>query len=98
MQPFITLGLGIAAFTGTADAQMQNWTVGQTVQTTSGLVNGHSAADHPQVSEYLGIPFAQPPIGDLRFAPPQKYAGNSTINGTTYVCVAVLSQYCLIRS
>ena len=41
-----------------------------------GLVQGRlraSAADggETQVAEYLGIPFAQPPIGAGRFAPPR---------------------------
>jgi hypothetical protein len=27
-----------------------------------------------------------PPVGDLRFAAPQKYSGNSTVNGTAFVC------------
>ncbi|PQE06199.1 hypothetical protein CJF30_00005153 [Rutstroemia sp. NJR-2017a BBW] len=58
--------------------------VGQSVQTTSGLVHGH-AASNTSVSEYLGIPYADPPIGALRFEPPQKYTSNSTINGTNYV-------------
>jgi cholinesterase len=65
--------------------RQSNWTVGQTVQTDSGPVNGHAAANATAVSEYLGIPFAKPPVGDLRFAPPQKYTSNSTVNGTNFV-------------
>jgi hypothetical protein len=30
---------------------------GQTVQTTSGPVQGHSSSGHTEVSEYLGIPY-----------------------------------------
>lgn len=62
-----------------------NWTIGQTVQTTSGPVNGHAALNESQVSEYLGIPFAKPPVGDLRFAAPVAYRGNATLNGTNFV-------------
>jgi hypothetical protein len=61
-----------------------SWKIGQSVQTTSGLVHGH-AASNTSVSEYLGIPYAEPPIGALRFEPPQKYTSNSTINGTNFV-------------
>lgn len=67
------------------EQRQSNWTVGQTVQTSSGAVNGHAASNATEVSEYLGIPFAAPPVGDLRFAAPQKYSGNSTINGTSFV-------------
>jgi hypothetical protein len=59
----------------------------KTVNTTSGLVSGHASSNaSAQVSEYLGIPYAQPPVGDLRFAPPVRYAGSSGINGTNFVC------------
>jgi hypothetical protein len=55
------------------------WKTGQGVKTTSGTVVGHSSTWMPGVSEYLGIPFALPPTGDLRWAAPKAYKGNSTI-------------------
>jgi len=61
------------------------WTVGQTVGTTSGAVEGHAASQAVEVSEYLGIPFAQPPTGSLRFQPPVAFNASSTINGTDFV-------------
>ncbi len=47
-----------------------------TVQTSNGPVTGHPAPNATQVIEYLGIPFAQPPVGSLRFAPPLPYTGS----------------------
>ena len=43
------------------------------VQVDNGLVSGKSSADE-SVKVYLGIPFAAPPVGDLRWAPPQPAA------------------------
>jgi carboxylesterase type B len=40
------------------------------VNTTSGLVKGHASHLRPAVSEYLGIRYAKPAKGDLRFAAP----------------------------
>lgn len=59
--------------------------VGATVQTSSGPVTGHAALNRTQVSEYLGIPYAQPPLGDLRFAPPQTYSLQTPLTGSSYV-------------
>jgi cholinesterase len=46
------------------------FSVGQAVKTGSGVVTGRASPWHNNVSEYLGIPFAKPPIGQLRWAPP----------------------------
>lgn len=42
-----------------------------TVKTTSGRVHGKVDVAQPDVRQFLGIPFAQPPIGDLRWLAPQ---------------------------
>lgn len=47
-----------------------SWSPGQPVQIKTGTVQGASSKLRPEVSAYLGIPFGQPPIGDLRFEPP----------------------------
>jgi Carboxylesterase family len=85
----LTLGLSMTTF-GTSQARIllerhSSWTIGQTVSTRSGPVRGHAASKASEVSVYLGIPYAQPPIDDLRFAPPQKYSGNTIIDGTNFV-------------
>lgn len=73
-------GLGVQI-----EHRQTNWTVGQTVSTSSGPVTGHAARNNSAVSEYLGIPFAQPPVGSLRFAAPVAYNSTAPLNGSSFV-------------
>ena len=41
------------------------------LQIEGGQVQGVKADDHPDVFVYRGIPYAAPPIGDLRWKAPQ---------------------------
>jgi hypothetical protein len=60
--------------------------IGRTVKTSSGDITGQPSSWKPEVSEYLGIRYAQPPVGKLRFAAPiaLKAAGEA-VNATKYV-------------
>ncbi|KAL8948952.1 MAG: hypothetical protein Q9222_004904 [Ikaeria aurantiellina] len=62
-----------------------NFPVGATVQTSSGAIIGHTATNRTRVSEYLGVPYARPPVGNLRFAAPQPFSSSSVFNASSYV-------------
>ena len=57
---------------------------GLTVKTTNGPITGHIAPGKPNVVEYLGIPYAKPPIGELRFAAPQRFVGSDAYEAANY--------------
>lgn len=65
----------------------KNVTANTKVKTTSGILTGQASSQAPDVDEYLGIPYAQPPIGDLRFALPKAFEGRGKlINATSFAC------------
>jgi carboxylesterase type B len=66
------------------------WEVGQEVRTSSGWIKGHASTWQPAVSEYLGIPFARPPVGSLRFTAPKAYHGDGKITADHFVSVTCL--------
>jgi cholinesterase len=74
----------LAFISGLVEGQTA-WTVGQTVKTTSGTIIGQASKWQPAVSEYLGVPFAKAPEGELRWAAPQSITDDSkTVNATKY--------------
>ena len=77
--PFLVFCFSVLVFA-------QKAPVGATVQTSSGSITGHAALNRSEVSEYLGIPYAKPPLGDLRFAAPQSYSSSKPFDAASYVC------------
>lgn len=70
MQHLLVVAAAIVSLFGTSIATPQP---SSTVRTSSGSLIGHAAANRTLVSEFLGIRYAEAPIGNLRFAAPKKY-------------------------
>ncbi|KAK1752333.1 acetylcholinesterase [Echria macrotheca] len=72
------LGLILPALSGTAAAAAGASSCDNaagnnlTVSTEQGEIRGIIDPSTPAVRRFLGIPYAKPPLGDLRFSPPQK--------------------------
>ncbi|KAF8244867.1 alpha/beta-hydrolase, partial [Wilcoxina mikolae CBS 423.85] len=61
-------------------------------KTTSGPIRGFSPS--PGITAYLGIPYAAPPIGPLRFQPPSPASpAHEPINATAFSKACILFQY-----
>ena len=69
------------SFTALAAAAAQRYDV----ETTNGKVTGHLAPEMRNTAEYLGIPYAQPPVGQLRFAPPLPPKGKNVYVASDWV-------------
>lgn len=77
---------------------------GTQVQTsTGGTIIGHGAPNRPSVTEFLGIRYAAAPVGELRFAAPQKYVAppDTVFEASEWVrlpiAISILSQSFLTR-
>jgi hypothetical protein len=74
------------------------------VQTsTGGTIIGHGAPNRSSVTEFLGIRYAAAPVGELKFAAPQKYvAPQDTVYEASEwvrlpIAISILSQLFLTR-
>ncbi|QKX64570.1 uncharacterized protein TRUGW13939_11745 [Talaromyces rugulosus] len=63
---------------------LSNWS-NLTVETRTGTFIGTLNDTYPNVRQFLRVPFAQPPVGDLRWLPPQRLPNSSKrIDSTRY--------------
>ncbi|KAL7917893.1 Alpha/Beta hydrolase protein [Trichoderma austrokoningii] len=76
--PFTALVLGSVVASSPATTHPKcNISQYTDVPTTSGLITGHVSSNSDCVVEFLGVPYAQPPVGQLRFEAPAKLNANS---------------------
>jgi hypothetical protein len=100
MRPLIALILALSvrfsASVAVPETQSSLWEIGQDVRTTSGTVKGHVAAwpEYTDVSEYLGIPYAQPPVGPLRWLAAKPFKSDKLFTADKYVCIRYIVILC----
>lgn len=86
----------VLAILGPASALVTRETPGDvaglTVRTTSGEAHGFINATAPNVRQFLGIPYAEPPTGKRRFLPPVPKKDAGPIDATVYQ-PACMQQY-----
>jgi carboxylesterase type B len=58
------------------------------VETSSGTLIGHESSNKSHVTEYLGVRYAEAPVGELRFAAPKKYVApaGTVFEASNWVC------------
>ncbi|KAI4718785.1 chlorogenic acid esterase precursor [Aureobasidium sp. EXF-10727] len=85
--------LAISSILGLVHASVASASDGLTVNTTSGELQGFINQTSPDVRQFLGIPYAQPPVGPLRFAPPQNAVFNQQIINATALPNSCMQQF-----
>lgn len=77
--------LGVAASLAVgADASTSSGNAPLTVKTTSGKLTGFVNSTAPAVRQFLGVPYAEPPLESLRFKPPQAKRSSKAVKATAF--------------
>ncbi|ETS77431.1 hypothetical protein PFICI_11305 [Pestalotiopsis fici W106-1] len=76
---FASLYAVTASAVSSVDSPTATISAGRVIGTSTSVGNGSTT-----VNQFFGIPYAEPPIGDLRFAPAVTYGGQGDIQATAW--------------
>ncbi|KAK7957235.1 uncharacterized protein PG986_006457 [Apiospora aurea] len=89
MIPILIISILCALGNCTHDAATPYYPSSTVAKTTSGLLIGHPGPNRSDVVEFLGVPYAMPPVGGLRLAPPVRFPNSSaTLNASEWANAA----------
>ncbi|KAK4150340.1 acetylcholinesterase [Chaetomidium leptoderma] len=74
----------LGSLAGARDTSSERRECGLAVKTTSGTYTGLVNSTVPDVNQWLGIPYGQPPVGARRFMPPEKAPNYGTADAKAY--------------
>lgn len=62
------------------------------IRTSSGIIIGHPASNKTGVTEFLGVRYAEAPVGKLRFAAPKRYIAprEAVFEASEWVSVSII--------
>ncbi|KAJ4247847.1 hypothetical protein NW762_013056 [Fusarium torreyae] len=96
MRPFTSFVAALLAACSTSDARSVGYPsdTALTVKTTSGQLTGFINKTAPDVRQFLGVPFAEPPLKSLRFQPPRRKQNAGHISAKKYApsCKQIISK------
>lgn len=86
----LLVGLAVTLAAHAAPADPESLEASPVIQTTNGPVQGSvQSANNVNVNVFHSIPFAAPPVGDLRFAspqPPKPWTSTKDASGFPNIC------------
>lgn len=87
MQSFLLTAAAVISVFGSVSAGTVQSARVQT--TTGGTIIGHGASNSTSVTEFLGIRYAEAPVGELRFAAPKRYVApqGTVFEASEWVCI-----------
>jgi hypothetical protein len=69
----VSISIGVWFVAGLATSSKNGVDDAPRVRSSSGTIVGHRAPHRPRTFEFLGIKYGKAPVGELRFAAPERY-------------------------
>jgi carboxylesterase type B len=83
----VSISIGVWLVAGLATSSKLGNDDAPRVKSSSGTIIGHRARHRPETFEFLGIKYGKAPVGELRFAAPERYVAppGSVYDASTWI-------------